>query len=562
MKMTGAKALLEALKREGVEIIFGYPGGAVIPIYDELYDSDIENILPRHEQAAGHAADAYARASGKVGVCMATSGPGATNLTTAIATAYMDSIPIVAITGQVRTSLIGTDAFQEADTTGITMPIVKHNYLVKKAEELPRIVREAFYIARSGRPGPVLIDLPVDVTAGEREFEIPDEVELESYKPTLDGHPKQIKAAAKLINAAERPVILAGGGVVSANAAEELKAVAKAGNLPVIHTLMGKGAFPESDELSVGMPGMHGTVAANRAIQTSDLLIAVGMRFDDRVTGKLDRFAPKAKVVHIDVDPAEIGKVRPATVPIVGDAKRVLAALVEHIEPKDRSDWLGQIKAWQEEFKLRYEKLDGEIHPAQVVEVLHKLTGGEALVTTEVGQNQMWAAQFYKVDRPRRFLTSGGLGTMGYGFPAALGAQVACPDDMVIDIAGDGSFQMNIQELGTAVQYELPVKVVVLDNCHLGMVRQWQELFWNKRYSNTPLCYNPDFVMVAEAYGAEGIRISKPEELEGGLKEALEIKDKPVVMHVRVAKEANVFPMVGPGAPIDEIMLSEADVPK
>ena len=522
MKMTGAEVLVKCLEMEGVDVLFGYPGGQVIPIFDALYQhKKVKNILVRHEQGAAHAADGYARASGKVGVCLATSGPGATNLVTGIANAYMDSIPMVAFTGQVRTPYIGTDAFQEADITGITMPIVKHNYLVKKAEDLARVIREAFYIARTGRPGPVLVDLPGDITGTEADFTIPKTVEIDSYKPTYEGHPKQIKAAAALIEKAEQPVIIIGGGVINSGASELVKQLAEKTNIPVIHTLMGKGGFPESSNLSLGMPGMHGTVTANKAIQESDLIIALGMRFDDRVTGDLSKFAPKAKVIHVDIDPAEIGKVRTPLVPIVGDLQWVLTAMLEYVPERPAGDWNALLERMKEQFALTWEKLEDEIHPAEVVEALWRLTKGEAIVATEVGQNQMWAAQFYKMEKPRRFLSSGGLGTMGYGFPAAIGAQVAFPNETVIDIAGDGSIQMNIQELGTACEQKLPVKVFILDNCHLGMVRQWQELFWDKRYSGTPLCYNPDFAMVAEAYGGVGIRVSSRKELEPKLKEAL-----------------------------------------
>ncbi|HUT75914.1 MAG TPA: biosynthetic-type acetolactate synthase large subunit [Armatimonadota bacterium] len=555
MRMTGAQALLEGFKREGVEVIFGYPGGALLPISDALYhEQEIRHILVRHEQAAAHAADGYARATGKVGVCLATSGPGATNLVTGIATAYMDSIPLVAVTGQVVTAAIGRDSFQEADITGITMPITKHNYLVKDVRELPRVIKEAFYIASTGRRGPVLIDLPRDVAQAELDFEYPDKVELRGYQPQAKGHPLQVKKAAALIAGAERPVIIAGGGVVASEAADELAKFAELINTPVTATLMGKGVFPERNGLSLGMPGMHGTAYSNYALNGADVIIAAGMRFDDRVTGKLETFAPNAKFIHIDIDPAEIGKSVPPAVPIVGDVKLVLQALMKRLDQQDHSPWLAQIQEWKERYPLSY-KGDG-LKPQMIVEEIHKITGGDAIITTEVGQNQRWAAQFYPCQRPRRFLSSGGLGTMGYGFPAAIGAQVAFPDAVVWDIAGDGSIQMNIQELATAVANKLAVKVAILNNCYLGMVRQWQELFFGGRYSCVDVsCGMPNFVTLAEAYGAVGIRVEQEQEVRPALRKAMRVRDRPCLIDFRINREENVMPMVPAGGSIDQMMI-------
>jgi acetolactate synthase-1/2/3 large subunit len=562
--MKASTVILEALKREGVDTIFGFPGGSVIPLYDALYESDINHILVRHEQGAGHAADGYARASGKVGVCLATSGPGATNLVTPIANAYMDSVPIVALTGQVSRHLIGLDSFQEADITGITLPVVKHSYLVKEAENLPRIIREAFHIAGTGRPGPVLIDIPVDLTKEDMEYD-PDVVpamRLPGYKPNVKGHPKQIKAAARVIAAAERPVIYAGGGIISANASDELREMAFYGHIPVTTTLNGKGCFPEDHHLSMGMLGMHGTQYANYAVSKADLVIAVGVRFDDRVTGNLKTFAPEARFIHIDLDPAEISKNVQVDVPIVGDAKRVLMALLPELKKLDLSPdrhlpWMEQVEAWKRDHPLVIrESEDGEIMPEFAVAQIWKATRGEAIVCTEVGQNQMWAAQHYLSKYPRRFISSGGLGTMGFGFPAAIGAQVACPGSLVVDIAGDGSFQMTVQELATAVQCNLPVKVCILNNQYLGMVRQWQELFWNKHYSNTCIECQPDFVKLAEAYGAEGYRATDPKELGEVLRVAL-ASDRPAVIDIRVRREANVFPMIPAGGSVHDMMERE-----
>jgi acetolactate synthase-1/2/3 large subunit len=562
--MKAARVILEALKREGVDTIFGFPGGVLLPLYDALYDFDIKHVLVRHEQGAGHAADGYARASGKVGVCVATSGPGATNLVTPIANAYMDSVPIVAITGQVSRHLIGLDSFQEADVTGITLPIVKHSYLVKDSKALPRIIREAFYIAGTGRPGPVLIDIPVDVTKEELEFDpavIPP-IHLPGYRPTLMGHPKQIREAARVIAAAERPVIFAGGGVIIAGAAEELRELALYGHIPVATTLMGKGCFPEDHGLSMGMVGMHGTPYANYALSQADLILAVGARFDDRVTGKLEAFAPHAKYVHIDIDPAEISKNVNIDVPIVGDAKRVLSALLVELKklelsPDRHLPWMNRVEAWKRDHPLVIrEPENGQIMPEWAINKIWEVTRGEALVCTDVGQHQMWAAQHYLCRRPRRFLTSGGLGTMGFGLPAAIGAKVACPDELVVDIAGDGSFQMTLQELATAVQHGLAVKVCIINNQWLGMVRQWQELFWNGRYSHTCIECQPDFVKLAEAYGAEGHRVARPEDLEEVLRLAF-ASDRPAIIDIRVKREANVFPMIPAGGTVHDMMERE-----
>ena len=494
-KLTGAEILLESLKHEKVKVIFGYPGGSVLPLFDKMYGrKEPRFILTRHEQGAAHAADGYARATGEVGVCLATSGPGATNLVTGIATAYMDSVPIVAITGQVKTFLIGNDAFQEADVTGITRPVTKHNFLAKDVKELAQIVKEAFHIARTGRPGPVLIDLPVDVQMASSEFHYPRQAEIRSYKPTMEGHAGQIKRIAKAIEKSKRPILYIGGGVIISGANHELAELVKRTGIPVTTTLMGMGAFPDTHPSSLGMLGMHGTVYANHAIQESDLIIAVGARFDDRVTGKLDEFAPHARIVHIDIDPSSVSKNVKVSIPCIGDAKRTLKQLVRFVKTApDIDDWLAKINGWKEKAPLRYTR-DDKLRPQYVVEEIYNATKGEAIITTEVGQNQMWAAQYYKYTKPRTFLTSGGLGTMGYGFPAAIGAKVGKPDKIVFDIAGDGSIQMNIQELATAVLNKINVKIAVLNNNYLGMVRQWQELFYKKRYSHTYLntCSCPD----------------------------------------------------------------------
>ena len=559
MKKTGGQILLESLGLEGVDTIFGFPGGAVIGIYDALLNSPIRHILVRHEQAAVHAADGYARSSGKTGVCLVTSGPGATNTVTGLATAYMDSIPLVVLTGQVSTGLIGNDAFQEADIMGITRPCTKHSYLVKDVKELARTIKEAFYIAGTGRPGPVLVDLPKDVIADSTEFNYPESVNMQGYNPTYRGHRGQIQKAFKLILKANRPLIYAGGGVISSNASEELTTFARTLAIPVTNTLMGLGCFPGVDELSLGMLGMHGTYRANMAVTNCDLLIAVGARFDDRVTGKIDGFAPNAKIIHIDIDPTSISKNIRVDIPIVGDAKDVLKKINKLIleEKGDwrsiRREWLDQILQWKNTYPLAYEQKD-VIKPQYVVEKIYEITKGEAIISTEVGQNQMWTAQYYHFTKPRTLLTSGGLGTMGYGFPAAIGAQIAFPEKTVIDIAGDGSIQMNIQELATVAQYNLPVKIAILNNRYLGMVRQWQGLFHNKRYSQTHLEVSPDFVKLAEAYGAVGLRATKPEEVVPTIEKALSIP-KAVIMDFVVEQEEDVYPMVPVGAPLKEMLL-------
>ena len=549
MELSGAEILIECLRKEKVEVVFGDPGGAVLPIYDVLYDADIRHVLVRHEQGAAHAADGYARATGRPGVCIATSGPGATNLVTGLATAYMDSVPIVAVTGQVATSMIGRDSFQEADITGITMPITKHNYLVKSTKDLARVVKEAFHIATTGRPGPVLIDLPKDVSIGTAEFRYTDSVDLPGYKPTYEGHVKQIRELARAIETSQKPVLYVGGGVVSSGASDALRKIAETQEIPVVATLMGLSAFPTAHPLSLGMLGMHGTGYANLAVTECDLLIAVGARFDDRVTGRIETFAPNARVAHVDIDPAEIGKNVRFDIPIVGDAKRVLEALIPLLEPKTRQDWLERIRAWRRDWPLGYTKTGDGIPPQYVVEQISELTDGEAIIATEVGQNQMWAAQYYRFKRPRSFITSGGLGTMGFGLPAAIGAQIGQPDRLVVDIAGDGSFQMNIQELATAVQYGIPVKIAILNTGHLGMVRQWQEMVHNRRYSATVLSHNPDFVGIAKAYGAKGFRVEREDQVRPVLEQAF-AEPGPVVMDFAVSREANVFPMVPPNESI------------
>ncbi|VVB91850.1 3D-(3,5/4)-trihydroxycyclohexane-1,2-dione hydrolase [uncultured archaeon] len=552
-KISGAKAVIESLAQEGVDVIFGYPGGQVLPLYDELYDADIRHILVRHEQAAAHAADGYARATGKVGVCLATSGPGATNLVTGIATAYMDSVPIVALTGQVPRSLIGNDAFQEANITGITLPITKHNYLVQDAKDIPGIFKEAFYIARTGRPGPVLIDIPKDTQVEPIEFEYPQEVKLRGYKPTYVGNEQQIKKAASLILHAEKPVLYVGGGIIFSDACEELLGLAEGIMAPVTTTLMGMGAFPSNHPLSLGMLGMHGTRYANYAIQESDLIVAIGVRFDDRVTGKISAFAPNAKIIHIDIDPAEIGKNVRVDIPIVGDAKNVLKNLLKYVkQEQSRTEaWNKKIAAWKKEYPLTYKK-DNFLRPQFVVEQISEVCP-DAIIVTEVGQNQMWAAQFFNYRNPRTFISSGGLGTMGYGFPAAMGVKVGKPESTVIDVAGDGSFQMNSQELATVVQNDIPVIVAILNNGFLGMVRQWQELFFNRRYSQTCLTDSVDFVKLAEAYGALGLRATKKGDVKDIIKEAVK-SERPAILDFVVEREENVSPMVPAGAAINEIL--------
>ncbi|MDD5347563.1 MAG: biosynthetic-type acetolactate synthase large subunit [Candidatus Omnitrophica bacterium] len=550
--MTGAEIFIECLKREGVEAMFGYPGGQILPTFDKIFDSPIRFILTRHEQGAAHAAEGYARATGKVGVCVATSGPGATNLVTGIADAYMDSIPLVAFTGQVPTTLIGNDAFQEADVTGITRPVTKHNYLVKDTRDLARIIREAFYIASSGRQGPVLIDLPADVQRKDVEFVWPESVDIRSYKPTLYGHPGQIKKAARLIQKSKRPVIYAGGGVISSGASMELRRFAEKIEAPVTLTLMGLGAFPGNHGLFLGMLGMHGTGYANHAIMESDLIIAVGARFDDRVTGKLDAFAPHAKIIHIDIDPSSISKNVKVDIPIVGDVKNVLGQLLEELDKTpDTTDWLKEVQSLKKKFPLKYQTKN-KLSPQYIIQQIDEATAGDAIITTEVGQNQMWASQWYKYLHPRSFISSGGLGTMGFGFPAAMGAKVGCPEKVVFDIAGDGSIQMNIQELATCVCNKIPVKVAILNNGFLGMVRQWQELFYKRRYSHTCL-YNPDFVKLAESYGGVGIRVTKKEEVRPAIDKAI-ATDNVVFIDFHIEPEENVFPMVPAGEALNRMI--------
>ncbi|MBZ4681471.1 biosynthetic-type acetolactate synthase large subunit [Thermodesulfobacterium sp.] len=562
--MTGAKMVIEALKREGVEVLFGYPGGAILDIYDELYKTpDLKHVLVRHEQGATHAADGYARSTGKVGVVLVTSGPGATNTVTGIATAYMDSIPIVVLTGQVPTRLIGNDAFQEVDITGITRPITKHNFLVKRIEDLPTIIKAAFYIAKTGRPGPVLVDIPKDIQQAKGEFNYPEEIKLRSYNPVYEPHIKQIERAYQLLENAERPVLMLGGGVISANASEEARKLAEKLKLPVVMTLMGLSAFPGDHEQSLGMLGMHGTYYANMAVANCDVLLAVGVRFDDRVTGKVDAFAPGAKIIHIDIDPSSIQKSVKVDVPIVADCKRALKRLLEFVKQggKDKkyweerfTDWWEQINIWKRRYPLTYKQEGDYIKPQFVIEKLWELTKGEAIIATEVGQNQMWTALFYKFKHPRSLITSGGLGTMGFGFPAAIGAQIGNPDKLVIDIAGDGSIQMNIQELATAVEQRLPIKIIILNNGFLGMVRQWQELFYGKRYSAVKFQVIPDFVKLAEAYGAVGMRITRPEEVEPALKKVLQTNSL-VILDIHIAPEEGVFPMVPAGKATTEMIL-------
>ncbi len=560
MEMTGAEILMQVLRDEGVDTLFGFPGGAVIDIYDKLMDSGIRHILVRHEQGAVHAADGYARASGKVGVCLVTSGPGATNTVTGIASAYADSIPLVIITGQVPTHLIGNDAFQEVDIVGITRPCTKHNYLVKSIDRLAGTIKEAFYLARSGRPGPVLIDIPKNIAGGKGEYRSPGEPRMRSYNPTHHPNRKQLREVARLIESAERPLIFAGGGVILAGGAPELTRLARRAQMPTTTSLMGLGAFPGRDPLFLGMIGMHGTYSANMSTANCDLMLAVGVRFDDRVTGKTDSFASQAKIVHIDIDPTSIRKNIPVSLPVVGDCRLGLQLLDEMLDdsrlenlPDRRRPWLEQIAEWKRTRPLAYRQCEA-IKPQHVVEKVYELTRGEAIITTEVGQNQMWAAQYYLFDRPNHFITSGGLGCMGFGLPAAIGAQIACPDKTVVDIAGDGSIQMNIQEMATAVQYELPVKIVILNNGYLGMVRQWQELFYGRRYSATRMDTAPDFVKLAEAYGAVGLRARQPQDVVPVLEEGLSVR-RPVIMDFTVDAEECVYPMVPSGAPITEMLL-------
>jgi len=559
MKMKGSEAIVASLEAEGCEILFGFPGGMVIPFYDALLDAkSLRHVLVRHEQGAAHAADGYARATGRVGACVATSGPGATNLVTGIANAYLDSIPIVAITGQVRSDLIGTDAFQEADITGITLPVVKHSYLVQHAADLPRIIHEAFHIAATGRPGPVVIDVPITCELGELTYQRPTALELPGYRPTLHGHVKQIRAAARALVDAERPVLYAGGGVISSGAAAELAELAHVLHAPVATTLMGLGAFLQRDPLSLGMLGMHGSVAANYAVHECDLLMAVGARFDDRVTGKLAAFAPQAKVVHIDVDPAEIGKNVEPAIPIVGDARNVLARLIDEVmalEPVAgrTSAWLSKCAEWEDHYRFSYDHEPGTVAPQFVIEEIDRVTQSDAVIVTDVGQHQMWATQYYHYQWPRQFISSGGLGTMGFGLPAAIGAKMGRPEKTVIDISGDGGFQMTMQELTTAVCHDVAIVVAIINNGYLGMVRQWQDLFWNKRYAYTCIERQPDFAKLAEAFGAVGMTVTSEDQVGDALCDAI-ASQRPAVIDFRVRPEENVFPMVPAGREITEMI--------
>jgi acetolactate synthase-1/2/3 large subunit len=550
--MRAVDALMECLKAEGVDVVFGLPGGANLPTYDAFYDAGIRHILVRHEAGGGHAAEGYAKATGKVGVALATSGPGATNVVTPICDAMMDSVPVVFITGQVRTDLLGTDGFQEADTIGITMPIVKHSFMIQHPLELPRTVHEAFHIARSGRPGPVVVDIPQDLSRADIPYEPVTDVHLPGYQPTIDGNQKQIRLAAKALANSRRPVIYAGGGVISAGASAELIELATADRFPVTCTINGLGGFPAPHEQWLGMLGMHGTRAANYAMDEADLIIAVGARFDDRVTGKLSEFAPRAKFIHIDIDPAEISKNVPAHIPIVGDARNILPRLTAEYrslraEGSRLEEWWSRIRVWQERHPLGYEdSTDSEIKPQYMIQALYEATGGDAIVASDVGQHQMWAAQYFHFARPRQWINSGGLGTMGFGLPAAMGAKVGCPDKTVVCVSGDGSIQMNAQELATCAQDGIAVKVFILNNGYLGMVRQWQELFWDKRYSQVDMGSYPDFVKLAEAYGATGIRLQDKTTLVSDVREAL-ATEGPVVVDVRVTREENTYPMVPAG---------------
>ena len=556
--MKGAQILIESLVKEGVEVIFGYPGGRVLDIYNALYqEKRIRHILVRHEQGAGHAADGYARSTGRVGVCLATSGPGATNLVTAIATAYMDSVPLVAITGQVGTTQIGKDAFQEADMTGITIPITKHNYLIKDVKDISLTIKEAFHLARSGRPGPVLVDIPSNICAQEAEFKYPDKIDMPNYKPTLKGNPRQIKQAADLLKNAVRPLIISGGGVITAGGTKELNELVQLADIPIASTLLGLGSMPPSDVHFLGMPGMHGTAVANYAICEADVILAIGMRFDDRITGNPELFAKQAKIIHADIDPAEINKCIPADVPIIGDAREILKELLAILKKeklKTNTSWLKQIAGWRKEFPMQYVPNNKTIKPQQVLEILDELTQGEAIYVTDVGTNQMFAAQYLQIKQPRHFLSSGGLGTMGFALPAAMGVAVAHPQKKIIAIAGDGGIQMNIQELGTVATNKLPIKIIILNNQWLGMVRQWQELFYQGHYSHTDMAEcQPDFLKLAEAYGLKGVKITDPKNLRKQLKEALAGKE-PVLVNVLVERDENVFPMVPPGGVLGEML--------
>ncbi len=558
--MRAVDAIMECLKAEGVDVVFGLPGGANLPTYDAFVDGGIRHVLVRHEAGGGHAAEGYAKATGKVGVAFATSGPGATNVVTPIVDAMMDSVPTVFITGQVRTDLIGTDGFQETDTLGITMPVVKHSFQIRDPREIPRAIHEAFYLARSGRPGPVVVDIPQDLSRADIDYQPITDLHLPGYQPTTDGNTKQIRQAAKAMASARRPVIYAGGGVINANASAELTEFATSDRFPVTCTLMGLGGFPAPHPQWLGMLGMHGTRAANYAMDEADLICCIGARFDDRITGKLSEFAPHAKFIHIDVDPAEISKNIPAHIPIVGDCKNVLTKLIkeyrslETTDPSRMDEWWSRIEKWRADHPLRYDdSSDGEIKPQYMVQALFEATGGDAIVCSDVGQHQMWAAQYYHFSKPRRWINSGGLGTMGFGLPAAMGAQVGCPEASVVCISGDGSIQMNMQELATCAQNEIPVKIFIMNNGYLGMVRQWQELFWDNRYSHVDMGSFPDFVKVAEAYGATGMRLTEKSSLVADMKTALETPG-PVMVDVRVTREENTYPMIAPGQPARDMV--------
>ncbi len=548
---TGAQITVDTLIEQGADTIFGYPGGVVLPLFDKLYDAPINFIIPRHEQGGCHMADAYARVTGKVGVVIATSGPGATNLITGLATAMMDSIPIVAITGQVRTELIGNDAFQEADTTGITRPVTKHNVIVKNVEELARTIREAFFIASSGRPGPVLIDIPVDVFVSKCKHEPPGKIKLPGYKVRSGGHTRQITIAAKAINESKKPVLYAGGGVIISNASDQLRVLAEKAHIPVTTTLLALGSFDQNKPESLDMLGMHGSAYANYAVQEADLLISVGARFDDRVTGTVKTFAPKAKIIHIDIDPASISKNVHVDIPVVGDAKVILSELSEQVEYNERKDWFDQIAEWKSKFPFGYDNNTEAVKPQYVIQEICRQTAGEAIVVTGVGQHQMWTAQFYRFSKPRQLISSGGLGTMGFGLPAAIGAQVALPGQTVVDIDGDSSFSMTLVELATAVQYQLPIKICIINNGYMGMVRQWQELFYGKRYSKSSL-ENPNFATIAEAFGAVGITVDKKQDVPTAIEKML-AETKPCVVDFRVEREENVWPMVAAGKGLHEM---------
>jgi acetolactate synthase-1/2/3 large subunit len=551
--MTGAEIFVRCLVEEGVDTLFGYPGGYIIGIYDVLHDlTHIKHILTRHEQGATHAAEGYSRVSGKPGVVLVTSGPGATNTVTGIADAYMDSVPLVVFTGQVTTKLIGNDAFQEVDIVGITRPITKHNYLVKDVADLAKTIKTAFYLATTGRPGPVLVDLPKDVLTAKTVFEYPKSISLRSYNPTVEGNLKQIKKAAEVINQAKKPVLYVGGGVISSNAAAEVRALADKLHAPITTTLQGLGVYPEQSKLALGMLGMHGTWYSNVAVNECDVLVAIGARFDDRVTGRTDAFSPKSKKIHIDIDPTAISKNVPVDVPIVGDVKRVMKQLLEYVKPLDTKEWIKEIEGWKKEHPLRY-KHDGQLHAQQVIHTLGQVTDGDAIVVSDVGQSQMWTAQFFKWKHARSHITSGGLGTMGFSLPAAMGAAFAKSHLPVVSVCGDGGFQMNIQELATIAQNKLPVKMFIINNGYLGMVRQWQQLFWKRRYSHTEIS-SPDYVKLAEAYGIRGMRVTTPDEVEPTIRTALKYSEGPILVEFVVVKEDNVYPMIPAGMTVAELM--------